>query len=346
MKNSLKNLLYVVPNLNKVSGGPRTRVNNFKRIFQKNNDHVIIGNWKWIQSLKVSKINLVYVESATNRISINDLFGLLILKYKSRKVVVFIRDVYFEFFSENYPGIKGNISKIANSVSNYFLTLISDVMVFPTSQMGKVYFTKNNYPKRAYYSLPPGTTKDFHLNIQPDFNRKIGILYLGSITYKNAGFEHFVNFATQFENEYNYFVLSGDKNVKNRVERYKFIALDCIQHSDIPTFIKNNNIGFAFHTRPRNEYDDLTFPIKVLDFLSFRLPFITDSHVPILELLGEDYPLYCKIDLYAEIDGLLLKRSNTKMYAEVVKYLVDVSNRNSYKSRYDFLLSLTDQYKD
>src|SRR5690606_2073927 len=118
MKNKQrKNSLFIIPNLKKVEGGPFSRISDFKKVFLKNNDLVIQKN-KVLSALTSEKLNIVYVESATNRIGFSDFVALLILKIKCRKMIVFIRDIYIELFPEEYKGFRKTITLCFNKISN------------------------------------------------------------------------------------------------------------------------------------------------------------------------------------------------------------------------------------
>lgn len=331
----MKNSLYIVPNLKKIYGGPITRINLFKEAFIRNGGDIIEHGNKLKSILK--KRDLCYVESATNRIGLVDLFVLFFIKYRSKKVIVFIRDIYIELFPEDYKTPRQKITFYLNRISNFYLTWVSTSMVFPTTEMGEVFFKKNkSYPKRSYSDLPPGT---FQINENvaiPDFSKKIGILYLGSIDYKNSGFGHFIDFAKAHAETYNFFVLSGAKNIAEMILGTSVLATKC-PRAEIPNFIKENNIAYALHTRPRNMYDDLTFPIKVFDFLSFQLPFFTEPHVPLKNILSNDYPLFVS---FAEMDRIHQKIQNLEEsdYKALLLSLKEIALNNTYDKRYQKLL--------
>ncbi|WP_310993449.1 hypothetical protein [Aequorivita marina] len=331
----MRNSLYIVPNLNKVSGGPNTRINSFKSIFKAR------GNFVFYKANKLKTIfkssDVAYVESATNRIALIDIPCLFFLKLRSKKTVVFIRDIYIELFPEEYNTLRGKITYIVNKLSNFYLTWISTSMVFPTKEMGAVFFEKNKFfPKRPYTDLPPGTRDIAPNRILPDFSKKLGILYLGSLGYTNSGYQNFLDFAEAYKNECNFFILSGDKDLKTKVTA-KHINLNKVPRNEIPQFIAENNIAYAFHTRPRNMYDDLTFPIKVFDFLSFQLPFFTEKHIPLKHLLGNDYPLFASFENKAEINRKI-ETIQAQEYQELVDLLKAIALNNTYDKRYKKLL--------
>ena len=85
----MNNILYIIPDLAKVSGGPKTRVSLFKNIFLNKRDDIIEKGNKIVKSVSYKKVNITYVESATNRIALVDFFCLFFLRLRSdRKSVV------------------------------------------------------------------------------------------------------------------------------------------------------------------------------------------------------------------------------------------------------------------
>ncbi|SRX52631.1 hypothetical protein [Aequorivita sp. CIP111184] len=331
----MKNSLYVVPNLNKISGGPITRINLFKKAFQKEGGQIITEENK-LKSI-FQKRDICYIESATNRIALIDLLPLFFIKFRSKKVIVFIRDIYIELFPEDYSGFRKKITFYLNKFSNFYLTWVSTSMVFPTKEMGEVFFQKNKFfPKRPYSDLPPGTyniTQNIKL---PDFSKKLGLLYLGSIDYKNSGFDAFILFAKKYSQNYNFFVLSGATNISEMLQGTT-IKASKIPRADIAAFIQNNNIAYALHTRPRNMYDDLTFPIKVFDFLSFQLPFFTEKHIPLENLLSNDYPLFASFENSDQINQKIISIGAPE-YKDLLHSLKTIALNNTYDKRYQKLL--------
>ncbi len=332
------NVLYSVINLKKATLGPKTRISLFINEFKKHSDLIIEGSHKIRKSIKAPKLKTVYVETAPNRIKLVDLISLLILKIKSKKLIVFIRDVYIEMFPEEYQSFRKKITLWANKLSYYFLSLIADELVFPTKEMGDFFYQKNkNFPKRPYSALPPGTaSKQVEIQL-PDFNQPLGFLYLGSVSYKNSGFENFIHFARQYKDRFKFYVLSKDPNIQ-KYKKHNFIQFDQVNFNEIAGFIHNNNIAFGFHSRPRNNYDDITFPLKILDFINFRLPFVTDYHKPIIHLLDNDYPLFSDIKNAGLIYEKIEKHIEEQAYLKLVKTLDAIAQKNTYENRYQQII--------
>ena len=330
----MKNLIYSVLNLDKATLGPKTRISLFIKEFAKNNDLVIEGKNKIRKSLKAPDLKVVYVESATNRIGWKDVFSLIILKRKSKKMIVFIRDIYIEVFPEQYKGFRKKITYWANRFSYWFLTYIAGELVFPTVQMGDFFYRKNTrFPKRKYGALPPATNRKTVSDYLPDFTKKTGFLYLGSVSYKFSGFENFIRFSERYKDEFNFFVLSKDKNIE-KYYHHRHIRFDRADFDQIMHYIRQNNIAFGFHSRPRNIYDDITFPLKVLDFINFGLPFVTARHKPLIDLLSDDYPLYCQITEPDEIYKIIAQYKELESYQKTVQELDKIAQKNTYAERY------------
>ena len=335
----MNNILYIIPDLAKVSGGPKTRVSLFKNIFLNKKDDIIEKGNKIAKSASFKKVNMVYVESATNRIALLDFLCLLLLRLRSKKVIVFIRDVYIEMFPEQYANPRAKITLIVNKLSNFYLTLISTNLVFPTIEMGDMLFKNNSfYIKKPYQALPPATYNITEKKLNPDFSKKTGILYLGSTKYQNSGFNTFLAFEKKYQEHYNFYVLSGDNHLHD-LTKGTTIKLTKIPRNSIPEYIKENNIAYAFHTRPRNPYDDLTFPIKVFDFLSFQLPFISEKHIPLEKLLSNQYQLFVSMN---NLEGIheIIQRIDEKEYSLLVDFLKEIAINNTYQKRYDQILEI------
>ncbi|WP_157482716.1 hypothetical protein [Geofilum rubicundum] len=340
------NVLYVVPDLKKVSGGPRNRISLLGQVFKHKGDSIIVGEKKLLKAIKSPSVNFTYVESATNRIALIDLLSLSILRLKSKRVFVFIRDVYFDFFPENYRSPKGRLLTLANHITNLFFSWIADCFFFPTNKMGAVFFRRGTYVEKPYYLLPPGVPIGLSRQDMPDFGARPGIVYLGGTGYKNSGFEQFLEFAKLYQKYYDFFVLSGDNSLKEVLSDLPYVVWTQLPLLQIPDFLAQNNIAYAFHSRPRNDYDDLTFPIKVMDFLALGLPFVTEKHLPLVELLGVDYPLFASVADYNNIHQMLSNNYNPERYRLLTNRFLNIANENGYEQRYAYLLSVFLSYNE
>ena len=180
-----------------------------------------------------------------------------------------------------------------------------------------------------------------YFRIKPDFGNRIGILYLGAVSYKNSGFEHFVTMYKQNSDKYNFFILTNDNKVYDYIGRNDTnITIDYVKRGNLKDYLIDNNILFAIHSRPRNSYDDMTFPIKVLDFISLGLPFVSEMHKPLVNMIGKDYPLYTNMSNNFNLYGLIDKLCNDNDYLKLLDFLEQISLENTYEQRYTKLENL------
>lgn len=332
--------LYAVPELSKVSGGPRTRISKISEILSSDiTSHIVTGNYssKIKLTFKAPSGNILYIESSTNRLKIIDIICLLILKIKSRKTVTYIRDVYIQLFPENYKSIRGSFTKYANKISNWLYTILSDKLAFPTIEMGQCFF-KNRKNKKKYFELPPGSF-DFSLSGEVQLKikkNKLNFLYLGGTQYKYSGFNDFLKVAFALKNEHNFYVFSGD-NIIQKIIDYKLensIKVYSLSHKEVLSHIKKLDIDFVIHSRPENLYDDITYPIKVMDCISSNTPIISVRHKPLFSLLTPNYPFFVDEISTIEIKNIISKHSDNKeLYSNAVSILSDVKEKSKYSKQ-------------
>lgn len=341
--------LYAVPELSKVSGGPRTRISKISEILSSDiTSHIVTGNYfsKIKLTFKAPSGNILYVESSTNRLKIIDVICLLILKIKSRKTVTYIRDVYIQVFPNQYSSLRNKLTKFGNKYSNLFYVLISHKLAFPTIEMGEVFF-KNRKLKRSFFCLPPGAYEvsrpinSSKKSLIPE-KRKLNLLYLGGTQYVHSGFEQYLNIASKMKYEHNFYVFSGDE-INDLILKYDLkdsLVHYSLSHKEVLKFINDLNIDFVIHARPRNKYDDITYPIKVMDCISLGLPIITLKHKPIVSLLSKDYPFYINELSLENISYFIDEyfQNELQLYNKAIKILHDVKQNTLYSMQIDKII--------
>ncbi len=335
-------ILYAVPEIDKVSGGPATRITQVSKVIAESNINTIIQGKSWNklkQTLLTREKGTVYVESSTNRVKLIDIICLFILRIRNPKLIVYIRDVYIQVFPEKYKGLRKSITKVFNRLSNLFYVIISTSLAFPTMEMGKVF--SSSIPKfllKPYFALPPGT---YHCdNPVHDINNKvsnklrdISFLYLGGLQYVYSGFESFLDLAEGLSNEYKFHILSKDDVSNKLIERnlQHIISYKSLTHNEVISYFDDANITFVIHPRPRNTYDDITYPIKLMDCISCGVPFISLPHIPIVELVGNEYFFFINELNNESIINLINTQNLFGKYKETLLKLEKVSLESSYK---------------
>ena len=183
MSKSVDINFYSVPNTYKVSGGSRTRIRNVINVLKTDySSHIIIGNSldKIKGILKAPKSRVLYVESATNRIKLIDVFCLMILFFKSDKRYIYIRDVYIELFPEEFNTFRKKITLLLNKLTNRFYAYYANTLCFPTKEMADSFYDfHSKFPRKKIFVFPPGIADDYGIstkkeeNIFPKLNKKI-----------------------------------------------------------------------------------------------------------------------------------------------------------------------------
>lgn len=331
MKKSIT--LYSIPNLQKVSGGPVSRISSIKNLLSEDKKNQIIvtnGLQKVLKSIKSSPSDVLYIESSTNRCKLVDFIALMILKRKSKIVVVYIRDIYFEMFPDLYEGIFNKIRSHLNKVSLRFYTKISKYLAFPTVEMAeKFYFYHPKFKRIETFELPPAIDRNHHCQFPNFQGENINFLYLGALNYKYSGLSEYIYLSRNLSGNFKFFMLSKDSVNSN--ENPQLIA-NYIPKDQLGEFINKNNIHFLVHSRPRNKYDDITYPIKIFDSISFKLPIISLPHPPLVRLLGHDYPFFLKkLDVESILSVVRRIKEEPEVYYDIKIRYDEISSKRSYK---------------
>lgn len=324
--------LYSVPNLNRVSGGPISRIRAFqKALLAESHNKAIVTNGlnKLREAIKSEFSEILYIESSTNRAKLYDFLAILILRQKCKKVVVYVRDIYFEMFPENYTGIKNRVRRYLNWISLIFFIKVSDYLAFPTIGMAnKLCEFHPKLKRKNIIELPPGIS-DYESHDFPSLNgSRINFLYMGATAYKFSGITEYTHLSNNLTGNYRFFLLSKESLSKNN---FPNITIDSIPQDQIRNFITKNNIHFLIHSRPRNDYDDLTYPIKIFDSISLNLPIISLPHPPLVKLLGSDYPLFISSLDTTTIKSLINNViSNPQIYSDIKIRYQHIADSRSY----------------
>lgn len=348
-------IFYSVPNTDIVAGGSRTRIRNVIQTLKNNFKAFIIqgsGIEKISKALKAPKAEVLYVESATNRLTLCDLICFLIIRKKVERKYIYIRDIYVELFPNEYKTFRKKITAILNKWSYFIYAQYSDVLCFPTKEMAESFYKyHSNFPKRSIFIFPPGTFKiddldEEDLCVDNEGLDGISFLYLGGTKYNNSGFDDYLRLSKNIHGNYKFYVISNDLLDIDEDEYTNVIYLHNLSHKEVVSTIVKEKIKYAVHTRPRNKYDDLTFPIKFLDFISCNLPIITLAHSPLKSILSKDYPLFVE-DLNEEsiLRILEVDSHNPEQYRNVKKKLRESCSRMTYKNKLEEILFITENEK-
>ncbi len=336
--------LYAVPNKKYIASGPMARVSAFSEELVKNSDNVVIRGGvlsKIVSSIRSTKCEILYIESSTNRLRMVDYLCLAMLTHKNGMVVVYIRDIYHELFPEQYMGFFNRIRTILHRVTDIYFSYISDYLAFPTKEMASR--SKIASGNTSIFALPPGCRLLYRESQLPSLSASrlsdIKFINVGGFGYKYSGLDMYLDYIEKSSLDATYYIITRHVDLVNKalidrgLSRRSKIKLLSLSQDQVFQLIEEENITYAFHSRPRNEYDDLTYPIKIFDYLSIMLPVISERHVPIVLLYGSSYPLFCNLDDARNIDRKLEKFLTAKHYEKLLSAMYGVAVANTYSQR-------------
>ncbi|HBC3489957.1 hypothetical protein WKW42_14970 [Vibrio alginolyticus] len=291
-------ILYVVPDISNKNSGPSVRVTNIveSNVF----DAIVSGGFleKITSVMSLHKKSLVYVESSTNRLNIADIISLVFLKYIKRcDIRVYIRDCYTILFPEDYRSLRKKVTKLLLDITNRLYISVATKLYFPTKDMAKEFLDYYNCNSPTS-DLPPGIVVDEYDSFDfPISSQRINyILHVGGLGYKYSGVDNLIKFAMSLDSNVRLLLITRDKALIYKHPDFSLVSekVELLSHDrdGVKERIGRGNVIAAVHTRPLNKYDSMTFPIKILDYVSWKLPIISLRHKPLVSLLGNDYPLF------------------------------------------------------
>lgn len=244
----------------------------------------------WLKEGKLDEVLFCYMENQTIPFWLTDpghkpknpIIDYKVMKYLQKKNVpigVFYRDVYWKF-DELYPlkGVKKTIMQSIYRMEEKFYEKYGDVVFLPSEAMGK--YVEITRPKVA---LPPGgKAREVHAK-QENQLEKQG-LYVGGINNEDYGLfllldaleiankEKRVCDLTVVCREDEFDDLSADK--KARINQagisIKHVSGDAL--NELYT-----SMDFAFIPRYKSTYNDFSVPVKLVEYLSNKLPVVATN---------------------------------------------------------------------
>lgn len=330
---------YVVPIIKDLNSGPGVRIESLRNLLKSDTRfdvNEISNKDKILNTLNSELDTITYIESSTNRLSIIDVFCLTYLRYfKRSELNVYIRDIYTIVYPESYSGLRKRITYIANLVTLRFYHRICENLFFPTKQMSKVFYEFLGVEHDNHISFPPGSSEN-QLRLS-SYNSNL-ILHVGGLEYVNSGLDDLFYVVRKLPNDFKLVLITRDiELVKSHLsyeESKDKIILKSMNKSEWVHYIERNKVLCAIHSRPRNEYDDMTFPIKILDYISYNIPFISLKHKPLVEMLGDNSTLV--VDDFKDTGKIISRlHSDEVFYNKCVKEIKETADKFTYKNNFD-----------
>ena len=328
-------LIYLAPDIRTPNSGPTVRGLGLLRAAKSNTKvEVICGSElnKLVGTLRSSRTRKVYFETKTNRLSVIDFVCLLVLRWKSEALIIYIRDVYLEAFgAARRTGLRQALTAMAHGISGKCYRRLGSELAFPTEQMRDVYLREHKSHTKSR-ALPPkcaGWTDPAigQHGIAPVNQRPL--LFMGSSGYEYVGWESLWQLYSLPEwHAPSLHVISRDRpediQIPRSVDEAKLKILE-LNAAQLNAHVESVSPIALLHLRPRNHYDDMTVPIKVMTSLSWSLPIITMPHSPLVALLGADYPFFFRN--IAEVPSLVERIAADEHKARMLVHRICLENQ-------------------
>ncbi|ESU34216.1 hypothetical protein G3A_02340 [Bacillus sp. 17376] len=244
----------------------------------------------WLKEGKLDEVLFCYMENQTIPFWLTDpghkpknpFIDYKVMKYLQEKNVpvgVFYRDVYWKF-DELYPlkGVKKTIMQSVYRMEESFYQKYCDVIFLPSDAMGKYVDID-----RTKIALPPGG-KARDLDAQRDINLVKQGLYVGGINNENYGLfllldalelankEQKVCDLTVVcrEDEFDHLPEEKKARINQSGISIKHVSGDAL--NDLYT-----SMDFAFIPRYKSTYNDFSVPVKLVEYLSNKLPVVATN---------------------------------------------------------------------
>lgn len=242
-----------------------------------------------LESGKLSKTQFCYAENQTIPIWLTDkghkpsrpFVDIAIfkeLKKKNIPIGLFYRDVYWKF-DELYSlkGIKKIIMQTIYKAEEKFYSKYLHTVFLPSEAMGKfVNITVNKVP------LPPGGRE---INIQSVGNRtpKVGI-YVGGINNEDYGLSKLVKsyeILNEYKNQSELKIVCRNDEYENLPRELKellkkpYIEILHISGEELSQYY--SKVDYAFIPRKKSTYNDFSVPVKLVEYLSAKLPIVATN---------------------------------------------------------------------
>ncbi len=216
--------------------------------------------WKFLFSNKLKDITGVYIESSNSGMMFSEFLLLLKVKFNKIPISVYIRDGYPLF--KEYWSLRFYRQIIANIfwlLSYHCYRLFVDIMYFPSEMLMEKFRFSN---KKL---LIPGIS-DFKNNLGKQ--KKNSIFYAGGIG-QQYDIETFLKACKKLVEEIDISVIMFCREGEvYKISNWKNEVWLSIQHKNLEELDSQPMIGVI--PLRENRYSDLTFPVKLLDYVSIN----------------------------------------------------------------------------
>ncbi len=275
---------------------------------------------KFLFSNKLKDITGVYIESSNSGMMFNEFLLILKMKFYKIPISVYIRDGYplfKEYWSLRY--YRQIIANIFWLVSYFCYLFLVDIMYFPSEMlMGKFRFSNKKL-------LTPGIS-DFKYNLGKQ--KKNSIFYAGGIG-QQYDIDTFLKACKKLTKEIDLCVtIFCREDEVYRINKWQNKSWLSIQHKNLEELNFQPMIGVI--PLRENKYSDLTFPVKLLDYVSINSVIVASESENLKNYIEEkNIGLITKFgdveDYYRKMRELL---ENEELFNLLKKNIIQLGNSN------------------
>ncbi|SDM56504.1 glycosyltransferase [Sediminibacillus halophilus] len=330
-------IMFVTYDFSEGSSGSRVRPQKMYQAFKSiGYDVFLISGNKEEKELgykklkkKNEKFDFCYIEPSSY--PTQPLIDYKVINYiRKRKIPIgiFYRDAYWKFYdSFVYRGIKNYELKLRYRLDLMFFKSVSDVMFFPSEEMGN-HFTFRQ-PKVA---LPPAADKRSFQTIQTEsiVKRIPTAIYVGGVS-KRYGTELLLESFKKVNEQgikVNLLLICRKNEYESNFNLFQsYINNDwlVIKHLNGQQ-LENEYIKADFGVIPilRDVYNDFAVPVKLFEYLSYRLPILTTDCTVLRKYVTENNLGVSKSEnIDSFIKGIQYLITNYPKYSESVDSFVN-----------------------
>lgn len=341
------NIIYIVyTDINEIKSGssvrPRKMLDTFKKmgidvelLSTQQNRYVdrCKAVYKFIKKIKNKKYDFCYIELPSGPIfGIYDIFLLQYINKCGIEIGMFYRDALWLFDDENVllPKYKKVIINILHKRDIRLFKKIAKKIYVPSASFATAFYNETGALQLDV--LPPGTD----LSIKTHYKKTQTGIYVGSSSYKYGLADLIEAYRRLNEMGYKFKLIVVTRKFEYKTffpngHDYPWLEIKHVEGENLTPLYSKSDL--AFIPIKKNKYTDMALAIKMLEYISFEKPIITNS----LKETGEFLKKYDCALIYNESIEELMSRIvdfyENNLGIKLYENIVTAKNQNSWETR-------------
>lgn len=341
------NIIYIVyTDIDEIKSGssvrPRKMLDTFKKmgidvelLSTQQNRYVdrCKAVYKFIKKIKNKKYDFCYIELPSGPIfGIYDIFLLQYINKCGIEIGMFYRDALWLFDDENVllPKYKKVIINILHKRDIRLFKKIAKKIYVPSASFATAFYNETGALQLDV--LPPGTD----LSIKTHYKKTQTGIYVGSSSYKYGLADLIEAYRRLNEMGYKFKLIVVTRKFEYKTffpngHDYPWLEIKHVEGENLTPLYSKSDL--AFIPIKKNKYTDMALAIKMLEYISFEKPIITNS----LKETGEFLKKYDCALIYNESIEELMSRIvdfyENNLGIKLYENIVTAKNQNSWETR-------------